>query len=131
MFYLMELQVLWNGFLASLIMLRVFGKELSDSINHGFDKYSDDIENMRNKFSDNMHNLDRKIVHKKFSNNIKAIGINFSLLNCMGDMFMGYVDRMGAWIEWVACVYKILVWVKNILAWVQNLAWVLILFGPE
>ena len=97
MFYLMELRVLWNGFFESLIMLRVFGKELPDSINHGFDKYANGIENVQNKFSDNMHNLDRKIVHKKLSNNIKAIGINLNLLNCMGGM--------GSWVMWVMCVH--------------------------
>ena len=42
--YLMELRILWNGISASLIMLRVAGKEFSYSIEHCFDKFSNDIK---------------------------------------------------------------------------------------
>lgn len=55
MFYLMKMGVLYNRLSTSLIMLRVFGKELFDSIKHCFGKYSDDIEKVWNKFPDSMH----------------------------------------------------------------------------
>ena len=48
---------LCSGFSTFLIILRVFGKELSDGIKHCSDKYSDNTENVWNTFFDNMHSL--------------------------------------------------------------------------
>ena len=46
MFDLIELQVLCNGVSISLIILRGFGKELYDIIEHCLDKYSYNIDKM-------------------------------------------------------------------------------------
>ena len=48
---------LWNGFTASLIILRGFGKKLSDSSKHCVENFSENIENVWNKSSGNMHSL--------------------------------------------------------------------------
>ena len=45
-FFIEHLWWLLLGFSTSQIMLRVFGKDLFDTIKNYFDRYSDDIENL-------------------------------------------------------------------------------------
>ena len=59
-FFIEHLLWLLLGFSTSQIMLRVFGKDLFDTIKNYFDRYSDDIENVWSRFSYKTHSLKRK-----------------------------------------------------------------------